>query len=168
VACSEPPVTPSSPLDLTGLYEVTIAAADTCGSLPAEARLRTYRAPVTKVPDTSPPRFKVELTGGNFFQGFSTVYAWLSGSFVRVNVSKPIDLFEETAIAEELRPDDFVLLHGLSVETAVRPGSTVIAARLNGSIEYCPGAVRANPYLVCSVTPIRCQSGSHQLTLRRQ
>jgi hypothetical protein len=167
-ACGEPPAAASPPLDLTGLYDMTITAADTCGALPAEARLRSYRAPMTKVPNTSPPRFTIELGGANFFQGFSTIHVWLSGNFVRVFIGRPIDLFEETAIAEELRPDDFVLLQARSLETAVRPSDTVITANLIGSIEYCPGAVNAGPYLVCSVTPTRCQSGLHQLTLTRR
>jgi hypothetical protein len=159
-------------VDISGDYTVTLSADNACADFPSEARSRTYNA--TIVPN-SPVRTRYSIT----VQAPSLLVqpyfeAGVTGDFLALRSRLDPNLVDQIA------PNTYVTAGGGASATVV-PGTSLIAATLDGLIEYCrlkdsaafpaegcAGTALADPTASQPVNFASCQSRNHRLTFTRR
>ena len=144
-------------LDISGTYALTITAASECaGSLPAEARQRSYTAAVTQ----RGPLVEVSLLGGTFAQT-TLPHNRIEGDFrsdrIRFNLDAYLDNSLPYPMVEQVPPFWYVP----SGTATVSPSTDRMAGSLDGSIEV--GDITGFGFRPSAA----CRSSSHQFVLAR-
>jgi hypothetical protein len=149
--------------DVSGVYTMTIAAADHCGvglgqgNVPEEARVRTYQADVQQ----DGPALRVTLSGATFF-GLGVVNGRYIGLYGRV-VPGGVELHfsDDNAqqwLGERLATSRFLLVSGSVVATG---SANRLAGALHGGLAVYD---TENVYVPAIAW---CSSTSHQVVLSR-
>ena len=153
-------------VDISGDYTVTLSSDNACSDLPSEARSRTYNASI--VPD-SPARTRYSITiqtpaGRDQSEGLE---AGVTGDFLALRFRL------DPGLVDQIAPNTYVAAGGSASATVV-PGASLLAATLDGYIEYCRlQNSSAFPREGCpdptpSVNFASCQSRNHRLTFTRR
>ena len=157
-------------LDIEGQYAITFAAAAECTQLPSAVRSRTFTAVVSRVPDRL--NFTSRLTGATFQSGYNTFSAVVASDAARFLVYS-WDAFnwwgEDQPIIERLPAGGYVTWIGTATTPVMNPTSS-ITATFDGSVTYCATPIEptmTNYPPTCSAI-VECQSGHHQLALKRR
>jgi hypothetical protein len=166
----------STLIQLEGEYQVTFAAANSCGDIPPPLRRRTYSATIgrpTNVTHPSATAVVVTLGGADFYFGYGAFSGLVADDAVRLAVFS-WDAFngwlEDHPIFERLTTTTYLAFMGTATASGAQPGAP-IAAVLDGTISYCASATApsiAGFPPTCSVPVIDCRSDRHQLSLSRR
>jgi hypothetical protein len=162
--------------NLAGNATIVVTADASCTQLSPSLRTRSYSAVVT--PSTgaimaSPAIFVGELSGGDFYQGYSKMSLTAARDAVRFTVLSwdPFNWWlEDHPIIERLTPTSHFSVSGTAT-AALSNGQSTITSMLNGTFAFCaeskPGA---QPLWAptCAVPPVECTSANHQLTMTRR
>ena len=143
---------------ITGTYTLSLAAHSSCTQLPEDVRNRTYRVSFAQVSGQS-TLFRATPVAGSFLS--FGLWAGVAGNFVGVDTDSD---WSANGILEELTPTTSVQIWGWGGATATGPS---IVVPFWAEISYCPVGIDklANGAWQCPVTPARCRSEQHQLTL---
>jgi hypothetical protein len=144
--------------NLAGTYSLTFNAHSSCTQLPDEARRRTYR--VTFTPFSNRPTLFRATPSGSSFLSFR-LFAGVSGNFVGFDTDSDLSA---DGIVEELTSTTSVQIWGWGGAIVMGP---VVVVPFWGDVSYCPVAIQkaSNGFWRCPVTPVRCSSEEHHLTL---
>jgi hypothetical protein len=120
--------------DVSGRYTLTVTAADSCASLPEEARVRRYTAVVTQ----NGPRVSVTLEGAKFLTDRSRTRNSFNGVIEPSRVTFQLAesyyyyyYYTYPDVFEELTPTEYLSIGGLATTTA---GATGLSGTLDGVI----------------------------------
>jgi Carboxypeptidase regulatory-like domain len=165
----------SAVANLEGRAALVFTADASCTQLPASLRTRSYTAvvmPSTGAVMASPAMFVGELSGADFYQGYSKMWLMAARDAVRFNVSS-WDAFnwwlEDQPIIERVTPTSHFSVSG-TASAAVSNGQSTITTALDGTFAFCaeskPGAQPQWPP-TCAVPQVECTSAQHHLTIGR-
>ena len=143
---------------IVGTYTLSVAAHSSCTQLPDEVRHRTYRVSFAQT-SNQPTFFRATPVGGSFLSfGF---WAGVAGNFVGVDTDTD---WAPNGILEELTPTTSLQIWGWGGAVST---DRSISVPFRAELSYCPVGIDklANGVWRCPVTPTRCQSDEHQLTL---
>ena len=143
---------------LSGTHLLSFTAHTSCTQLPDEVRQRTYRVSFTQT--SSQPNFYRATPVGGTFLSFA-LWAAVAGNFVGLDTDSD---WGPNGILEELTPTTSLQIWGWGGAVAA---DRSIAVPFWADISYCPVGIDKLPNGVwqCPVTPVRCRSEEHQLTL---
>lgn len=162
--------------NLEGLATIVVTADASCTQLPVSLRTRSY--PAVVMPSTgsvmaNPAVFVVELSGADFYQGYSKMSLTAAHDAVRFTVFSwdPFNWWlEDHPIIERVTPTSHFSVSGTAT-TAVSNGQSSISTALNGTFSFCaesrPGAQPAWAP-TCAVPAVECTSARHQVTMTRR
>jgi hypothetical protein len=164
---------PAAPVDLTGDYELTFIADDTCQAVPAELRTRTY--PVSVAADPSPRNppgtfLWANIIGVPYFANQYRIPLLVAGDAVTFWLSEH---GYGAAFVEQVGPNAYLEFQGgTTVSVGTSPVST-ISTTFSGWVDYC---VLRSPmpgqYFDCdaarAITNVSCEANNHRLILKRR
>jgi hypothetical protein len=156
--------------DLSGRYELTFTAAESCSGLPEELRRRTYDATLTPYQGSGAAansQFTVDVAApalpllNSFLIGVAGNYLafWLG------------DLHGAPGLAEQLAPNVYIGIGGAGEASVATSGLSSISARFDGFIDACEinaPSQRLSCRDEATVMKSRCESGEHRITLTRR
>lgn len=170
---------PSAPsFDLSGQYDLTFTAAESCAAIPAELRSRTYVASVTR-DASSRWRYVVSVTGASIVHGHSWEGIGLGTTENHATVSLG-NYHGDPGLLEQVDGDSYLSFDG---EASMVTGSTwppSLSGALDGFIDYCvlppgSGSPVSTGRFVCGAGPSSvsgtrssCFAVNHRLTLTRR
>ena len=153
-------------IDISGNYTMTLAADSACPDLPSEARSRTYNASI--VPNSpARTRYSITIQAPTLRDQSAYFEAGVTGDFLALRFTL------DPGLVDQIAPNTYVAAGGSASATVV-PGAPLLAATLDGYIEYCRlQDSSAFPREGCpdptpSVNFASCQSRNHRLTFTRR
>lgn len=157
---------PDAPaINLTGNYDLTFVADESCTVMPAEYRRRTY--PVTLTASEVSSRLVISFRAGSFLPRYDRFDAGLAGDYF---VALLGDFHGSPGVAERVGDNAYLAFEGQAeARIESRDGSSV-SATFDGVISYCELTGEPGSRYTCplgSTTRVLCTSNRHQLLLQR-
>jgi hypothetical protein len=158
---------PAPPVNIAGVYTLTVVADEACAQLPTEARTRVFTATITLLPSSifvpDNTSFHVALSGSDFANSQGNMSVGVSGNDLGIWVSDP-------AVAERIAPNVYVAIEGEARATISAPASSFPAV-FDGRIEFCESSTAGSGYYSCDPGPgVRktiCDSKTHRMMFSR-
>lgn len=163
------PLSPPA-IDLGGEYTMTLTAAASCATLPAETRSRTYRvtlAPRMRTGTADVLGFLISYHSGAVIESLRGGYFGVAGNYVRsYMVSGEGD---EPGLIEWLDDTGYVAFTG-TAEAALSPGAGPLTLSFHGQVEYLQLRAPISDSGIITGVESRetCTSTEHRMVLTRQ
>ena len=159
------------PLDLSGLFTVTMTAAPSCSQLPVPLRTRTYNARMSPTGNVL-TGFTGALSGADFFPAFDTFWTGVGHDAARFHVFSWHAFtwwLEDRPIIERVGPNGFLSFQGIA-DAPLVPSPTAITARFDGDITFCSAVTppALAQWLPTCGAPVTCRSDRHQFRMIRR
>jgi Carboxypeptidase regulatory-like domain len=155
--------------DLSGRYELTFTAADSCAGLPEELRRRTYDATLTPYEDPHGPgsRYTVAVSAPAIDR-FNTFLIGVAGDYLSFWLG---DLHGSPGIAEQLGENTFMGIGGMAQASIGTSNVSHISATFDGVIDACElgtPSERLSCQFEATLMKGRCEAHLHRITLTRR
>ena len=159
LAFSVRPLAP--PIDVAGNYTLTMSAASTCATLPAESRSRSYAvtlSPQTREGTADVIGFQAELSSNDVPERLRRFGVGVAGDYASILLQTGHG--DEPGLVEQLASGEYVTFTGVAAGTVGRANTSRISLAFEGSIAHASSAV--------GVPSAQCDSHEHQLLLARR
>ena len=158
-------------IDLSGEYQITFTAANSCGEIPGPLRRRSYAATIERS-SIYGPGLVISLNAASLFPHYDSFSGTVAADAIRLFVFSRFaaDIWLEDLPIIDRVDSSFVSFMGTALGPST-PGAATASLPFDGTIAYCPSAadpLRGDFPLQCAVPLIECRSNQHQVTLTRR
>ncbi len=154
----------TTPVDISGDYDMTVAVDSVCTQMPEPMRRRTYRAQFPR--SSSGPAneyFAIHPSGAQFVKGWERFDGGVSGNDVG---------FWFESLVEQISPNSYLIIGAYASGTVNPSDTSTLATVASGRIDFCTvdpsSGVLDDCFRRTTATHALCDQSRHSMTFTRR